>query len=73
MICHVCCGQMQSKETDLPFKVSDRSIAVVKSVPVHECGNCGEIVMDNPVMAAVDRILESLDARAELEIVQYAA
>jgi YgiT-type zinc finger domain-containing protein len=64
---------MVSKETDLPFKIADRSIAVVKSVPVHECGNCGEILMDNPVMEAVERLLESIDENAELEIVQYAA
>lgn len=73
MTCHTCGGDLHPKTTDLPFKVSDRTIAVVKGVPVHQCGNCGEIVMDDPVMEAVDRLLATLDERAELEIVQYAA
>ena len=72
MKCHVCGSDMASVVTDMPFKVSNTSIVIVKQMPVDECGNCGQYLIDDPVMEQVGSILEKADAAAELEIVQYA-
>lgn len=73
MKCHVCGSEMKRVETDLPFKVSETTIVIVKALPVFQCGNCGEYLMEDSVMRRVDEILEHANAQAELEIVRYAA
>jgi hypothetical protein len=60
---------MRAAVTDLPFKLSDRSIVVIKSLPVLLCENRTEYPLEDRVMAAVDHILDS----AELSVVEYAA
>ncbi|WHZ14502.1 MAG: hypothetical protein OJF52_001341 [Nitrospira sp.] len=64
---------MQSVRTDLPFKVSDRSIVVIKSLPVLQCDNCTEYVLEDPVMATVEHLLDAVDDAAELSVIKYAA
>lgn len=64
---------MEDRITDLPFKVGDSSIVIIKDLPVVQCPHCNEYVLADAVMAQVERILESVDKTAELEIVRYAA
>jgi len=64
---------MEKVTTDLPFKVGDRRIVIVKEIPAYQCVSCPEYVLEDDVMSAVDRLLENTDAAAELEIVRYAA
>jgi YgiT-type zinc finger domain-containing protein len=59
--------------TDLPFKVSETTIVVIKALPVLQCPNCAEYLLEDTVMAAVERILASRDDAAELEVVRFAA
>lgn len=59
--------------TDLPFKHSDRSIVVIKNLPVLLCENCTEYSLEDPVMATVEHILNAVDDAAELSVVKYAA
>ena len=73
MKCHVCGSDLQPVQTDLPFKVGDKSIVIVRDLPVHQCGHCREYLLDDPVMERVEQIIERVDATAELEIVRYAA
>ena len=73
MKCRVCGALMQSVRTDLPFKVSDCSIVVIKSLPVLLWDNCTEYVLEDPVMATVERILDGADDTSELRVVKYAA
>jgi YgiT-type zinc finger domain-containing protein len=73
MICHTCGGKTEERITDLPFKLSDSSIVIIKGLPVTQCSGCGEYLLADAVMARVEQILESVDKAAELEIVQYAA
>lgn len=73
MKCRVCGALMQSVRTDLPFKVSDRSIVVIKALPVLLCENCTEYALEDPVMATVERILDGTDDVSELRVVKYAA
>ena len=73
MKCHVCGSEMQRMQTDLPFKTSDSTIVIVKTLPVIQCESCGEYALEDKVMQRVDEILEQANRQAELEIVRYAA
>ncbi len=73
MKCRICGASLQATATDLPFKVSDSTIIVIKALPVLQCRNCAEYLLEDAVMAVVERILENADAAAELEVVRYAA
>ena len=39
--------------TDLPFKVSDTSIVILKGLPVLQCDNCRNTCLDDLVMNCV--------------------
>ncbi len=73
MKCHICGSEMTPVRTDLPFKVSEATIVIVKALPVLQCESCGEYLLEDPVMRRVDEILERADTDAELEIIRYAA
>jgi YgiT-type zinc finger domain-containing protein len=73
MICHVCGSPMSRLVTDLPFKRDEHSIVIIKELPVLQCANCGEYLLEDGTMEWVERILDRIDPSAELEIVRYAA
>lgn len=73
MNCHVCGGPLDPVETDMPFKLDARRIVILKALPVLQCRCCGEYLVEDPVMARADAMLAEADARAELEIMAYAA
>jgi YgiT-type zinc finger domain-containing protein len=73
MKCRVCAGKLQQIRTDLPFKVSERTIVIVKDLPVFQCERCSEYSMDDPTFARVEDMLARTDRAAELEIVPFAA
>ena len=64
---------MASIITDLPFKVSRKSIVIVKDVPVLQCNGCPEYLLNDVVMEQIENILERVDAATELEVMKYAA
>jgi YgiT-type zinc finger domain-containing protein len=72
MKCHVCGANVRRVVTDLPFKVADQTIVVLKQLPVMQCGNCQEYLIEDAVMAEIDSILEKVGKGAELEVVRYA-
>jgi len=73
MTCRTCGGVMENRATDLPFKVGEASIVIVKGLPVIQCTRCNEYVLADAVMAHVEKILGSVDKTAELEVIRYAA
>jgi YgiT-type zinc finger domain-containing protein len=73
MRCHVCGAQMEAVVTTLPFKVRDRTIIIIKGVPVRQCARCSEYLLEDSVMAQVDSILAQVNAAAELEVIEFAA
>jgi len=64
---------MEPQLTDIPFKLSARTIAILKDLPVLQCDQCAEYVIEDPIMERVDALLEKVDQAAVLEIVQFAA
>ncbi|MFZ5449387.1 MAG: YgiT-type zinc finger protein [Thermodesulfobacteriota bacterium] len=73
MKCSVCGSKLRSLIADLPFKVSDKGIVILKDLPVLQCDNCREYLLEDLVMSRVEEILQRADAAAELEIIRYAA
>ena len=73
MKCYVCGARMESTITDLPFKVGEQSIVILKGLPVLQCSGCSEYLLDDPVMKRVEEILGKVDIAAELEVIRYAA
>ena len=73
MKCQTCGGNLKPTVTDLPFKVGENSIVIVKSLPTLQCENCQEYLIEDPVMERVDAILKKTGTAAELEVVRFAA
>ena len=64
---------LQARHTTLPFKVGDDRIVIIKGLPVLQCGNCSEYVIEDAVMERVETILNGVDTTVELETLSYVA
>ncbi|MBI1815142.1 MAG: YgiT-type zinc finger protein [Deltaproteobacteria bacterium] len=73
MKCTVCGARMTRVVSDLPFKTTDRAIVILRSLPVLQCGNCTEYLIEDAVLSRVDEILATVGGAAELEVIRYAA
>lgn len=73
MRCRVCGGQLEPRITDLPFKVGDSTIVILRLLPVLQCRQCGEAELENATMLRVDQFLAAVDVSSELEVIRYAA
>ena len=73
MRCTVCGAELEPTKTDLPFKISDSAIVILKSLPVLQCVKCPEYLIEDPVLRRVDELLARVDGGTELEIIRYAA
>ena len=73
MKCHVCGGEMKAMTSDLPFKLAPNRIVILKNLPVLQCGQCGDYLLEDPIMARVEEMLQGVDASIELEVLRYAA
>ncbi len=73
MRCHICGSSMTPIVTDLPFKVHESTITILKNLPVLQCEGCTEYLLDDTVMQRVDEILQKVNSAAELEVIRYAA
>lgn len=71
--CAVCGAEMRSTNTDLPFKTTEQTIVIVKGLPVLQCQNCSQYLLEDAVLGRVDDILATIDGTSELEIIRYAA
>ena len=73
MKCQVCGSKMQAITTDLPFKANNSTIVIMKALPVYQCVNCSEYLLDDNVLVKVEKIIENVDDASELEVIKYAA
>ncbi len=73
MKCGVCGSNLTSLITDLPFKVSETTIVIVKGLPIFQCDNCSQFLLGDSVIDRVEKILAKVDTAAELEVISYAA
>jgi YgiT-type zinc finger domain-containing protein len=73
MKCHICGGNLKFTRTDLPFKRDEKIIVILKNLPIFQCENCQEYLIEDPVLEEVESIMAGVNPTAELEIVRYAA
>ena len=73
MRCRVCGARLESQITDLPFKVGQHAIVVLKALPVLQCPQCGDTELEHSTMLRVEELLTRVDESAELEVIRYAA
>lgn len=73
MRCRVCGGSLEPHVTDLPFKVGDSSIVILKALPVLQCRQCGDTELEHATMLRVEQLLARVDRASELEVIRYAA
>ena len=73
MKCHVCGCSMLRTVTNLPFKISDSAIVILKNLPIFQCGGCSEYLLEDSVAEHIESIFENVNSEAELEILKYAA
>ena len=73
MKCTVCGAKMNSVISDLPFKTTESSIVILKSLPVLQCENCPEYLIEDAVLSRIDEILVGISGEAQLEVIRYAA
>jgi len=57
----------------MPFKVSNESVVIIKRLPVLQCPNCQEYLLEDIVMKKVEEKLSKVSVTAELEILKYVA
>jgi YgiT-type zinc finger domain-containing protein len=50
MACHSCGEKLEKLITNLPFKINRDSIVIIKALPVLQCQNCGEYLIEDAVM-----------------------
>jgi YgiT-type zinc finger domain-containing protein len=70
--CHVCGSTLVPMVTNLPFKLRETTIVIVKAIPVLQCGGCFVCTLEEQVNERVDAILERADPSVELKIIRYA-
>jgi YgiT-type zinc finger domain-containing protein len=73
MMCRVCGSKLLPTTTDLPFKVTERTIVIVKQLPVSQCERCSEYSIEDSIFARVEVLLSKVNTSAELEIIPFAA
>lgn len=73
MKCGVCGSTVHATTTDLPFKVSEQKIVILKDVPVSQCDACREYRIADTVSARVEKLLSAVNPSAELKVIRFAA
>jgi len=73
MKCRVCGNILHPTTTNLPFKVSQRTIVILKDLPVTQCEGCSEYLIADAVFAKVEDLLSKVNTSVELEVIQFAA
>jgi len=73
MICSRCGSILVSDVTDLPFKLSQRSIVVLRDLPVLQCRACSHFEIEDAVMERVEVLLSRRNKAIELEVIRFAA
>ena len=57
MNCRICPGKLVPMRTDLPFKLTERKIVIIKDLPVLQCERCSEYEIADEIFARVEEML----------------
>ncbi len=71
MKCYLCKGEMKPSTTT-HFVDLKKCMIIVKNVPCWECEQCGEIILDDKVVARLDAIVKNIsEMMTEIAVVEY--
>lgn len=73
MQCTVCGATLRATTSDLPFKVREHTIVILKNLPLLECTNCMQYLIADREFSRVEQMLAQVNGAAELEILRYVA
>ncbi len=73
MQCTVCGATLCATTSDLPFKVREHTIVILKDLPVLECPNCVQYLIADREFSRVEHMLAQVNGAAELAILRYGA
>jgi YgiT-type zinc finger domain-containing protein len=73
MRCRVCGSVQAQTTTDLPFKLGEHTIVILKGLPTMQCERCAEYSLADATFARVEQLLARVDSGTELEIIAFAA
>ena len=73
MQCTVCGATLRTTTSDLPFKIREHTIVILKNLPVLECTNCVQYLIADREFSRVEQMLAQVNGAAELEILRYVA
>jgi YgiT-type zinc finger domain-containing protein len=66
MRCRICGGLLEPCVTDLPFKIGDSAIVILRPLPVLQCCQCGDSELEQATMARIDQLLAAVEGPPEL-------
>lgn len=72
MKCHVCGTSMTRVVSELPFRVNQSVMIILRDLPLLECTECGAYAFEEKVMERVHEIVERLHCPSHLDAVLYA-
>jgi hypothetical protein len=72
-VCGLCGARLRPISSDLSFKIGVRAIVILRALPVLQCEGCTQYLIEDPVFARVEEILDRVGADAELEVIRFAA
>ena len=49
----------------------NNSIVIIKKLPILQCENCIEYLIEDSIMKKVDNILNKTNEKAEIEVISY--
>jgi len=71
--CTICGATLRPTTSDLPCKVREHAIVILKNLPVLECPNCAQYLTADREFSRVEQMLAHVNGAAELEILRYVA
>lgn len=71
--CHLYGGETRAVATDLPFKTTEKTIAIPEDLHALQCERCREHLLEDQVMARAEIIVDMLDREEDWEVARYAA
>ena len=73
MKCNVCGSKMSPIVTNLPFKINESTIVILKELLLYQCDGCMEYLLEDSVVKRIEEIFNTVNTESELEIIRYAA
>ena len=53
--------------------MTNKKIVIVEGLPIQQCSQCREFLLDDFVMERVETIFETVDTASKLKVIEYAA